>query len=114
MKITPEDYILKTRLPFSWQNRFMGMSEYQRYQGYINNMNEVNEFRGINHDEYVKEHGVEKIKQSIETSLKIALSHSHEFIVGWKNQYINLELKQLVKKKPKHLKKIDYKEHLYD
>ena len=110
--ITPDEYILKTHLGFSWKDRFRGMPEYQRYQSYIDNINEVKEFKGIRHEEYVKEAGLEKIMQSIDVCQKIALSHSHMFIVDWKSRYLNLELQQLVKKKPKYLKNIDYSKFL--
>ena len=105
-EINPQDYILKEGLNFSWQNRFHG-NEYTFYQGYIKQVDE-NKLIRSQYDYYKKEWGIEMLHSTLDNNEVMKVAYSHEFITNFSKTYIDLPIERLVKKKPNHLKKIDY------
>jgi hypothetical protein len=108
MNITPEDYILKDNPPYSigsmrWRlanELHVLLSDYIRH---------VDEYKSIKFDMdyYIKEWGLEKVNSQLNLHNVMRLSISHEFIDSWR-EVGDVTLEQLVKRKPKWLKSIDY------
>ena len=108
MNITPEDYILKDTPPYSMGSmRWRLANELQNLlSDYIRHVDEYKSIK-FDMDYYIKEWGLEKVNSQLNLHNVMRLSISHEFIDSWR-EVGGVTLEQLVKRKPKWLKSIDY------